>query len=335
MENSLENKEMDSQINSEDEQEEGSSDQNSNESNENHDDNSSQANGLISGLEKKGISKKRRRTKNDQSGRDFKCGCGKTYLSYPALYTHIKEKHDGQIPQGSSKPNTNTKGNRGRPRKTEDNGVFPKNETLSIKAILKSPDSEEAETEIDPIASFPTTNGFFIDDKTYKSILNQIQAIKDSGKGIEDENKNENNLRTTICNKILAYFILDNMAELDQIAFKELCVFTCFYRKALNEHGYEAVEKLLVSWNHPNPTMDRKEEFCEKKEGFYILEVCNDLIEKNLKDYAKTMINQNSLQELRVFKSIDENFRDIVSLFLYFASWLKKNCFTNSRLTLN
>lgn len=25
--------------------------------------------------------------------RDFKCPCGKTYLSYPALFTHIKQKH--------------------------------------------------------------------------------------------------------------------------------------------------------------------------------------------------------------------------------------------------
>ena len=60
--------------------------------------------------------KKRRRTKNDVSGRDFKCGCGKTYLSYPALYTHIKEKHNGNIPDGSSKPILNKQGNRGRPK---------------------------------------------------------------------------------------------------------------------------------------------------------------------------------------------------------------------------
>ena len=31
-----------------------------------------------------------KRSKKDKSGRDFACGCGKKYLSYPALYTHIK-----------------------------------------------------------------------------------------------------------------------------------------------------------------------------------------------------------------------------------------------------
>lgn len=29
------------------------------------------------------------------TARNFKCPCGRTYLSYPALYTHIKNKHDG------------------------------------------------------------------------------------------------------------------------------------------------------------------------------------------------------------------------------------------------
>lgn len=43
----------------------------------------------------------KRRSKNDLDGRDYKCSfCPKTYLSYPALYTHMKTKHskgsDGQ-----------------------------------------------------------------------------------------------------------------------------------------------------------------------------------------------------------------------------------------------
>jgi hypothetical protein len=36
----------------------------------------------------------KRRSKKDQVGRNFKCShCDKTYLSYPALYTHKKLKH--------------------------------------------------------------------------------------------------------------------------------------------------------------------------------------------------------------------------------------------------
>ena len=37
---------------------------------------------------------KARRSRYETNGRDFKCQvCEKTYLSYPAMYTHMKNKH--------------------------------------------------------------------------------------------------------------------------------------------------------------------------------------------------------------------------------------------------
>ena len=61
--------------------------------------------------------KSKRRSKNDINGRDYRCGCGKTYLSYPALYTHIKTKHNGQNPPGT--PMFQSCRGRGRPRKVD------------------------------------------------------------------------------------------------------------------------------------------------------------------------------------------------------------------------
>ena len=34
--------------------------------------------------------KKVKKKKIDPSEKKYKCGCGKLYMSYPALYTHIK-----------------------------------------------------------------------------------------------------------------------------------------------------------------------------------------------------------------------------------------------------
>ena len=67
--------------------------------------------------ENEGGGKGKRRSKNDVEGRDFKCSyCPKTYLSYPALYTHIKQKHS-KGPDGEVRaPPTSGRG-RGRPRK--------------------------------------------------------------------------------------------------------------------------------------------------------------------------------------------------------------------------
>lgn len=32
-----------------------------------------------------------------QLNRDYKCPCGKTYLSNAAIFTHIKQKHGGVV----------------------------------------------------------------------------------------------------------------------------------------------------------------------------------------------------------------------------------------------
>lgn len=34
---------------------------------------------------------------DDDKDRPFICPCGKSYLSYPALFTHIKQKHGGKV----------------------------------------------------------------------------------------------------------------------------------------------------------------------------------------------------------------------------------------------
>jgi hypothetical protein len=52
--------------------------------------------------------------------------CGKAYLSYPALYTHIKTKHDLQ--------NSSTGKGRGRPKK--DNGTIVNINILIFRLTL-------------------------------------------------------------------------------------------------------------------------------------------------------------------------------------------------------
>ena len=35
--------------------------------------------------------------RTSEKNREFVCACGKAYLSYAALFTHIKQKHNGQV----------------------------------------------------------------------------------------------------------------------------------------------------------------------------------------------------------------------------------------------
>ena len=57
----------------------------------------------------------KRRSRNEPMGRDFKCQvCDRTYLSYPAMYTHMKNKH-ALDPSGGVFTNQNRQ--RGRPKR--------------------------------------------------------------------------------------------------------------------------------------------------------------------------------------------------------------------------
>lgn len=48
------------------------------------------------------VKKRIRRSKDARAPRNYLCGCGKTYLSYAALYTHTKTKHGGVFPDGTT-----------------------------------------------------------------------------------------------------------------------------------------------------------------------------------------------------------------------------------------
>jgi hypothetical protein len=81
----------------------------------------------------------KRRTK-DAEGRNHKCSfCAKTYLSYPALYTHLKNKH-AKGPDGNPIAALNVGRGRGRPKKILGIGGFsPYSVTGLYRSSLNDP----------------------------------------------------------------------------------------------------------------------------------------------------------------------------------------------------
>src|SRR5690554_2576712 len=62
---------------------------------------------------------RKRRTLSETSKRDFVCGCGKKYVSYPAIYLHVQRKHNSEWPKDTiipEKTNDQEKVKRGRPK---------------------------------------------------------------------------------------------------------------------------------------------------------------------------------------------------------------------------
>lgn len=46
-----------------------------------------------------------KKVRKDEDDRIFICGCGRSYLSYPALYIHVRNKHNGIRQQNTILPN--------------------------------------------------------------------------------------------------------------------------------------------------------------------------------------------------------------------------------------
>jgi len=97
--------------------------------------------------------KQKRRSKNDVQGRDHKCNyCEKTYLSYPALYTHMKNKH-AKGPDGQPLISVNSGRGRGRPKKNASAGLRFSHVEPSSDNFFKS-NVERAGGPVEPTFGF-------------------------------------------------------------------------------------------------------------------------------------------------------------------------------------
>ncbi len=86
------------------------------------DENNSQALNKFDSLQESSKKTRKRRTLGETTQREFLCGCGKNYVSYPAIYLHVQNKHQGTwlpntvIPE---KHDNQDKVKRGRPKVRE------------------------------------------------------------------------------------------------------------------------------------------------------------------------------------------------------------------------
>ena len=144
--------------------------------------------------------KQKRRSKNECHGRDYKCGCGKEYLSYPALYTHIKTKHDGKTPEGTNANQIQNGKGRGRPRKN-----FLLNEDAIIRRKRENyrKYNENQSNELKDFLNHSNCSSDYFNQGEYKFILiynffdllknKQEEKYKNLKSNINDNNDKDKN----------------------------------------------------------------------------------------------------------------------------------------------
>lgn len=139
--------------------------------------------------------KQRRRSKNDCYGRDYVCGCGKTYLSYPALYTHIKTKHNGKTPEGTNANQVQSGRGRGRPRKNfllnEDQIARKKRESNRHEVSL-----EERNPELRDLLEKNNLNNdsYKENEDNYFFIYNSFGLLNENNINDSNDNNNQSSL---------------------------------------------------------------------------------------------------------------------------------------------
>jgi hypothetical protein len=253
---------------------------------------------------KQEANKNKRRSKNDPNGRTYICGCGKMYLSYPALYTHIKGKHDGINPEGTNAPQFKNGRGRGRPRKIKET-------TEPIKAVIAHPSDnirqnpnfadeisymreigQYSDEGTDPLAGFPSL--YYKNEEMEHPLISVIRSELDMYKKARDNIPFDEPVLN--CNRIFAKFLIEHASVTQASFYKSIVMLICLLYKFLNE---------------------------EEKEGFTFEENCEEVpcyIDSFLKFLSKHNIE------------LDQD--SFNSLLKHFLEWLYTHGYTHIRVQI-
>ena len=128
-------------------------------------------------------------------------------------------------------------------------------------------------------------------------------------------------------NQIFALYLQDIIRILNQQAFKEVFQFICFYRRALNQHGWR-----LLDYGDDEEVLRR--EFCTENEGESALIISNELIIDYLPQYFQAM-TQQQLDRFVIIGPSEEGLKNAVYLTQNFSNWMYDNHYSNAKLVIS
>lgn len=257
------------------------------------------------------------------------CGCGKAYLSYPALYTHVKNKHDGVFPIGSN-------AKRKIPKNVEEDC-----DHLFIPNIERFfSDFEDFVGQID--------NAVAIDRKRMTEFdINQLCEVLDNGNDKEvqifktamkamlhleaDKEKFERLKESLNINQILTFFLISIYSYCNYQFFKEYFCLVYMIIKALNDKGDMFIDK--VEKAKMNLKRDDKL-FSEGPDVHIAAEILNLFIAELFPNYLKLLKEEKKI-EFKYLGFEDEHIKNLILMCKYLANWLFNNEFTEYRLEIN
>ena len=257
---------------------------------------------------------RKRTTKKESDVRNYKCSfCDKSYLSYPALYTHVKQKHNTNNHSGRG---------RGRPKKEQFEQNMEKNKFDPLTIDFFQKEERTGKTEIEKIneCALKAFNYLYgnkgeeenikqkIKDRKMKE-YSKIEEHSFLGKFIKDEHDIKQNINDE---KIATDFVLiDYLNKMslycNEDYYEKLIIFVTLFRAHINIINQDKV--------------DKDKEFCQIKEAEDVPESSNEFI-------TDFLFPEEQDYEFGISKG------EAIDLTRNLCNWMYENNFTCSKLFL-
>ena len=283
--------------------------------------------------------KRERRTRDNDCDRHYSCGCGKTYLSYAALYTHTKMKHNGVLQKGSQ---TASKRRQGKPRQNDQSSIQNNPNILKLHEFNKEfdmflgmiPEAMDHSKTKSSSASFPISH--FINESTYLKIFESMSNLETEINDCIEVNNYENleNMIfeflqnknfTTI--QIFALFLIYVNRFVSRAFFNDLCFFVVSYQLMLNKYGFTKLREMGI-------VNDNKDEFCLTQSGEFLPDFCNIYL---VKYFSGAILNNEVVRNqnlLTYFGIEDVKLLRVILTTKQFCNWLSVMKFTKAKIEI-
>ena len=213
------------------------------EENQNNSENSN--NKVEENSEKKSQKQSKRRSKSEVEGRTFECKlCNKSYLSYPALYTHYKLKHNTNNSSGRG---------RGRPKKEQNENEVEKSKYNPINLTFFSKEERTGKTDKNEINDCISVvfhelyadeykNRNDLREMTYYESVNRHPFL---GKFLEDEHDIHKNVvnEHEVTDRVLMDYLNKMSSFCNKEYYQKLIKFVTLFREHVNKFNKAKVDK--------------------------------------------------------------------------------------------
>ena len=259
------------------------------------------------------------------------CGCRKAYLSYPALYTHVKNKHDGVFPIGSY-------AKRKIPKLYEEeteNVFVPNIDKFFIEFhefVSQVPNAEGKNRPpltkelLDKMISFSTP-----------SIEQEVNGLKNVFKFLStfesDKEKFMSMKHNMSIYQILGFYLQSIHKYCSESFFKEYFLLIVMILKSLNEKRELFSEKEEKKKSYMKNEESSQKQFCDGPSIHVASEILNLFIAEIFPSLLKSFKNSNMQFEFLGFE--DEHIKNLIVMTKFMANWLFNQEFTDYRLEIN